>query len=93
MDKFSGIKRANVILTTYEYEILPSQRQTSSKPIDKKSSNRIFTALRYGLCLVIIAICLLGKFTQVQPLQEAFSFIKEQLQRDYISELIDEYED
>lgn len=92
MDKFKGINRAEIIKIHYEYEILPTHKfviNNNNKNQNKKRSRRIFfTALRYSVCGILIAICLIGKFTHFQPIKDAFNFIKDELKKDYVSEIL-----
>ena len=58
---------------------------------EKKSRSKYklyFTAARYILCLLLITVCLLGKFTDIGPAAEASSFIKTELSRDAAKEIV-----
>lgn len=100
MDKFDGVQRADIISVDYAAETLAQPRSLSGET-KKTQVASLSTAIkpknkhglvwvRYAFCALILGVCLLGKFTSVDSLKTASGFIKDELSKDYVSELYDE---
>lgn len=100
MDKYHGLSKPESRSKPVEYEVIyrgnPSKKKDSqggaahkeAKNGADKGGTDWFSGFlfRCFLCLIVVLICAVGKFTSVGVAQQASGFIKDELKRDSVAQ-------
>lgn len=86
MDKYYGISKPETHSTSIEYRVI-SRRDADKKLKANKSRSDISFLIRCAVCVLIVAVCAIGKFTSIAAAQTASDFIKDELSRDSVAQL------